>query len=690
MLGPISAPFAARAAVILATFATLTACSDPTPPSSDICDQAAARVGRPACATTIAAPTWPELGKEVTLANQVRTTRYLLPARTDARLPLVFENQSAKFLNHWDFLRQAFAPELGDIDFTDYVELVTGIAHEFYSGNITEWQPIKAGEPNVFGIVIWDAQTPEQTISCDEANNVLAALAPAVHLRTAVVPSSSLQRTRLTECGNVPLIDPNAYVPYEAYSRKVGFGTVARLLPDELIATTAAGTLSWQQVVVLAEAPFDLEPIVSGIVTGTRQGELSHLNVRAAARGTPNCYVRDAYQTLAAWDGKLVRMECAEEELLIREATLAEAQAHWQNELLPEPVNVPPPDDAFQDLPGLRDAPTTDAAARALLRRRVGGKGAGLATLYQRISPEWQLEGLLIPFAYYQRFVMANGLAAALTAIIDDPALAANPAALRAALVQLGDQFAAGACDAADVATIRQAIAARFAPTTMVRFRSSSNAEDSARFSGAGLHESTNACLADDTDADSTGPSQCDATVSNERGVCRALKKVWASLWLPRAYNERTFYRIGQHDVRMGILVNTRSGDELANAVAFSGDPAATRSAMLINAQLGDLEVVSAEPGVWPEKTFLEVTNGAVTTIDRVRHSSELPDGWILSTEQLRALGAEMAAIDTIMPRDEATPLGFTWLWDTEWKVMADGRLIIKQIRPFLAAAPSN
>lgn len=31
---------------------------------------------------------------------------------------------------------------------------------------------------------------------------------------------------------------------------------------------------------------------LSGIMTGTRQGALSSLDVRSAARGTPNCYTR--------------------------------------------------------------------------------------------------------------------------------------------------------------------------------------------------------------------------------------------------------------------------------------------------------------------------------------------------------------------------------------------------------------
>lgn len=58
----------------------------------------------------------------------------------------------------------------------------------------------------------------------------------------------------------------------------------------------------------------------------------------------------------------------------------------------------------------------------------------------------------------------------------------------------------------------------------------------------------------------------------------------------------------------MGILVNTRTGDELANVVAFTGNPSlAGDDRYLVNAQVGAVDVVSAVPGVWPEKVLLTI-----------------------------------------------------------------------------------
>src|SRR5690606_37153974 len=51
---------------------------------------------------------------------------------------------------------------------------------------------------------------------------------------------------------------------------------------------------------------------------------------------------------------------------------------------------------------------------------------------------------------------------------------------------------------------------AGFDPMRKIRFRSSTNVEDSEQFSGAGLYDSYSGCLADDLDEDSAGPSHCD------------------------------------------------------------------------------------------------------------------------------------------------------------------------------------
>jgi len=64
-----------------------------------------------------------------------------------------------------------------------------------------------------------------------------------------------------------------------------------------------------------------------------------------------------------------------------------------------------------------------------------------------------------------------------------------------------------------------QRLAPRFNPQRNIRFRSSTNVEDSEQFTGAGLYDSYSGCLLDDLDGDAEGPSQCDPAEAKERGV---------------------------------------------------------------------------------------------------------------------------------------------------------------------------
>ncbi|HEX2670202.1 MAG TPA: PEP/pyruvate-binding domain-containing protein, partial [Polyangiaceae bacterium] len=477
------------------------------------------------------------------------------------------------------------------------------------------------------------------------------------------------------------------------------FGTVRRYRGRELADAVERAEVGFQDLVIVDQAPSDIETVVSGVVTGTRQGPLSHVAVRSASRGTPNCYLQQAYDYFADFEGKLVRLECAARELLVREASANEAEEYWQT-LRPDPVEISEPDRDFTDLVDLEALALSTAEERALGTARFGAKGRNLAWLRQNMDPAYTPRGFLIPIAHYLHFVeqsswqveLGDGaadhtFAETLAAWQADPSFSADGAARRERLHALQDAIEAAPCDPA----LLEAVGARLIQTVgtelvTVRFRSSSNAEDGAFFNGAGLYDSYSGCLADDLDGDEDGPSRCDPGEAKERSVCRALRKVWASLHNPKAWDERAFYGIDPARVAMGVLVNERSEAELANMVAFSGNPSVRAdSRYLVNAQIDELPVVSPEPGIWPEQALLTLTDGAVTQVDRVGSSSMLEPGeTVLTDAQLTQLGTELARLARLYPLDVAPPAGHTFLLDTEWKLMPDRSLRIKQVRPFL------
>jgi phosphoenolpyruvate synthase/pyruvate phosphate dikinase len=93
-------------------------------------------------------------------------------------------------------------------------------------------------------------------------------------------------------------------------------------------------------------------------------------------------------------------------------------------------------------------------------------------------------------------------------------------------------------------------------PKGKLRFRSSTNVEYSEQFSGAGLYDSYSGCLLDDLDGDTGGPSRCDPSEPVERGVFRALRRVFASFYNDNAVLERLRHGVNETTVGMAVLVH--------------------------------------------------------------------------------------------------------------------------------------
>lgn len=674
-------------------------CSESSPATGDEqqCPEASARLGKLECLHRIGSDAdWQALTVPMMAVDQVRSTKYLVPAKANARLAPLFMNASEHEL-HREFLVQVFPELFAGLTTKDYLELLFDpTRREYYAGAVTAYRTPQ-GQTELGFTLAGDPSTTGST-TCDDVRrvrDVLRARLPAGELYA--VPSDREQLGFFPDCG-VPVIDPTQ-VKYEVYHQAAAFGRVRRLHARELQPAVEAASIGFQDILILDDAPSDIETVVSGIVSGERQAPLSHLAVRSASRGTPNCYLQDAYGYLESWQDQLVRLECAPEGLQVRAATSAEAQAYW-DQLKPEPVTIAEPDRDFVALVALDEIPVKSATERAQGMARFGAKGRNLGWLRQALDPKLTPRGFVVPVAHYLRFIQTNqwsvdlgdgvaphSFAETLTTWQADPSFQSDAALRREKLLALQDAFKAASCDAELVASVGQMMVQSFGdPTTGARFRSSSNAEDGAYFNGAGLYDSFSGCYADDTDSDDMGPSACDPSESNERGVCRALRKVWASLWNPKAYDERAFYGIDASRVAMAVLVNERSGTEDANMVAFSSNPLSRGDARyLVNAQVGELPVVSPQPGMWPEQDLLSLQDGKVVKVERALGSSQLPDGeHVVSDEQLSELGGYLSQIAAKYPFDVDPPQGHTLLLDTEWKLMADHTLRVKQVRPFL------
>ncbi len=662
----------------------LLACTgtEPGPEGPGACELASEAVGDTVCVEEMSsALSWTALSEPVEVTNQVRSIKYLVPVDEGQPVPTAFVN-TQRYELHYDFLREAFPEDYGLLQWDDYVAMIIDPSRRaYFGGNITEYD---VDGVTRYGFIVWDDPADEATApTYEEVLFAWESLQTHFGLGDlAFVPSSPAQEDNLLDWDPAFTVFDDSDLTYEAYNPGTAYGTVRYVSLDELEAASDAGSFGWQDIVVLDAAPSDLERVVSGIVTGSRQAALSHLNVRASSRGSPNCYIAEPWTKLAAWEGELVRFSCEAQGYSVAAASEHDAEAWW-SEFRPDPVDIAAPDLDWTEPLDLLDVPTRSAAERDTAYLRFGAKGANLATLYQRIDMDYQLDGLVIPFADYDRFVHENtwtvdgatmNFADTLAEWHQDPEFLADAAVRSERLASL--RAAMLAADVPTLPSIEAAIGEVFPDTTMVRVRSSSNAEDGLAFSGAGLYDSASACLADEA---AEGDSACDDD-KDARPLADAVRTVWASLWNAGAWEERAWYGVDQSRVAMALLVNTQSEDEEANIVAFTGNALADDARWLVESQAGDLDVVSADPGVTPERVLLSMDGAEVVEIDRVADSSEAEE--VLSDAQLEAVGALLFEVDALMPYDGEPATG-TFMWDTEQKVLGDGRLVIKQVRPY-------
>lgn len=671
-------------------------------PHGDVCSEAEARVGHSACELTIDdADTWTVLsighGKNAALS---RAVKYLVPSIPNARIPTVLGDTNW-YRSHHCLMAQAFEPYFPGLSYDGYKQLVIeGATREYYGGTISELSvPDPSGIQYVF--TVETLALPQELLTEDQIYEVYRQLQDRIGIGPiAYTTDADIHLEQAMSWVDPPfpvLILPEEAGPqYEAYTPGLAYGRVRRFTSEALLAAgpTAFG---WQDIVVLDEAPLLIEGVMAASITEERQDVLTHLNVLSSLRGTPNAKVDDALEVFAPYEGMLVRLEALPTFYSIREATVEEAQAHWA-QTRPQAELSAPPDWTFAELLDLDAIPTSTPDERTQAVSRFGSKVSGLAVLRSVADPDRVTKGFGIPMSAYGAFMEGNTweapvsagtevltYAETITRWLDDDEFRSDASVRGARLQSLRtEMIERGVVDPALLDEIRTRIVdVTGDANVMMRFRSSSNAEDSLTFNGAGLYESISGC-GPDLPADLE--SACEPG-RKSKPVDVALKRVWASLWSFGAYEEREYYQLDHSEVGMGVLSNPRFAGEQANGVAFTGNPIDLEDPRLtINVQVGEVDVVGNNPGVVAELDRVLVEGGQVVSIDREVASSLVPPGQVvLSDDHVRELAQLLDAVAASYPVDATPPEGTEVMLDLEFKLTANGALMLKQIRPFAA-----
>lgn len=475
-----------------------------------------------------------------------------------------------------------------------------------------------------------------------------------------------VDRIRAVE-GTLPIVDPKAPFRNQTFQPLVaatGYG-VLRFVPGSELAAAALGP---DVIVVTDEVPNDI-PLVGGLITEAFQTPLAHVAVLSKNRGTPNMALVDAHTDprLAPFLNRLVRFEVSGAGFTFAEALPAEATAFWDKLRPKGPRLAPRLDTTVRDLVDLTTGSLDDLPA-------VGAKAAQIGELYRLsrsgVSCPTGLPlpraAMALPVVHYREHFERSGAAALLAARSADPAFAADPRFRAQALGEVRAAIASAAVEPGLLQALRAQVEQRFG-SARVRLRSSSNTEDLPGFTGAGLYTSVSVAVDDP-----------------HRDLAEGLKTVWASLWQPRAYDERELALVDHARAAMGVLIEPAFTNERANGVAVSRnvlDPI-YGDAYYFNAQAGEASVTNPAPGVTSEQGTFQAT--FPLRIDYISRSS-LISAPVLTSGELETLMCALGAIHQhFRARLDPMHLDRWFAMDIEWKLIGPERqLVVKQARPY-------
>ena len=430
-----------------------------------------------------------------------------------------------------------------------------------------------------------------------------------------------------------------------------------------------------RDVVIYETLPNEL-PRVAGIVSAVPQTPLSHVNLRAVQDGVPNSFIRGALDEpfIASFLGGYVRYVVTEGGWSLRAATRAEVDAHYAASR-PAAEQTPQRDLSVTEITALSDIEFDDWDA-------FGVKAANVAVLGTLNFPSGTVpDGFAVPFYFYDEFMKHNGFYDDIEEMLADTDFQTDFDTQEKELKKLRKKIKKGETPDWITEALTE-MHAEFPEGTSLRYRSSTNNEDLPGFNGAGLYDSK-----------TQHPDE-----TEEDGIAKSLKQVYASLWNFRAFTERDFHRIDHLAAAMGVLVHPNYSDELRNGVAVSFDPIyGNESYYYVNTQVGEDLVTNPEAHSTPEEIRLHRVDRYLR-YDVHATSNQVPPGQLLmSDDQLRQLRARLTAVHKRFAKLYGIGDGEQFAMEIEFKITSDNILAIKQARPWVfegaptaAAAPGD
>lgn len=455
------------------------------------------------------------------------------------------------------------------------------------------------------------------------------------------------------------LFESNVYagIDYWGLNQTEGYGFFRHITLNEVP--------SLKDIVLYDALPNSL-PRVGGVITSIIQTPLSHVNLRAIQDNIPNAFIRDPLlnDTIADLLNHYIYFKTEQSNFTIREATIDEVNA-WYDNIRPSKEQIPPLNLDHKSILPLDDIEFE-------MYDGYGAKSANVATMRTFGFPQGTIpDGFGIPFYFYREFMEFNNFFDEIETIMNDPGFIAD----RNIRDDMLDDFRDDIENASMPVWMLDSLSAMqlsFPIGTSIRCRSSTNNEDLAGFSGAGLYDSK-------------------THHPNEGHVSKTVKEIFASLWNLRAFEEREFYRINHFVASMGVLCHPNFEDEKVNGVGVSADPIyGTESTFYLNSQLGENLITNPINNSVPEEILLQ--KDPIPGSDEpliIQYSSLLPpDSLLLTTAQMDEMRVYLARIHDEFEKRYFAYNNETFAMDIEYKITVNDQLVIKQARPWVEYVP--
>ncbi|MDB4671070.1 PEP/pyruvate-binding domain-containing protein [Pirellulaceae bacterium] len=526
-------------------------------------------------------------------------------------------------------------------------------------GAIT-YMPRLTSPNGTVGLYIVDFQ-PNDSYSFDDIDRILKMLIlkmpllkgkVAFHPLRGNVDRYTREKAKYQAAKVAVYLDEDIYkdISYLPLNIAKSFGTLSILGND--------GRPAPRDIVICKTLPNQM-PRVAGVISETRQTPLSHVNLRAIQDGVPNAFINNALKMpdIQSLIGQLVSYEVTPQGYKLRAATKTEVEKHFAG-LRPTERQV-----VKKNLTVTKIMPFNEITFEAA--DSFGAKTANLAAMHHFDLPDGMLpQGRGVPFYFYDQFMKHNGFYLAVDQMMAAEEFQSDRQFRQKSLAELRKKM-----ELAKVPDwMNNALShaqKTFADGTPIRCRSSTNNEDLAGFSGAGLYDSF-------------------THHSDEGHLSKSVKQVFASLWNFRAFEEREFFKIDHKQTAMGVLLHPNFEGEQANGVGVTDDILyQTQGHYYLNTQIGEDLVTNPAVDSTPEETLLGWWEKDGYQI--VRRSNQTGDnGQLLTAEQLKTLRQSLGKIHYQFAKLYKKSESDQFAMEVEFKITKQGKLVIKQARPWV------